>query len=306
MAMACRFEATLPISDRSGINIARQGLDLVDRLEQQLSIFRESSEVSYINRNAAAHPVKLEESLFELLLLCQNLYHETGGAFDITSGPLSRCWGFLKREGRTPEEAEIERAKALVGCEKLQLDRDSRSIHFERQGVELNFGSIGKGYALDRMRELFAGRIQSALLSAGSSSMYAIGRMGNGGGPWSIGIRHPEKKNKRLAVLGIRDLALSTSGREEQYFEVNGRRYGHIIDPRCGAPALGVASATVIGNSAAVTDALATAFFVGGCSLAESYCATHPEVSAIMMESGSELPLIFGKNDKFEVEIVND
>jgi len=304
--MACRFEVTLPISDRSGVSIARRALDQVDCLEQQLTIFRESSELSFINRNAAEHPVRLEESLFELLLLCQNLYHITGGAFDITSGPLSRCWGFLKREGRTPELAEIEQAKSLVGSEKLQLDRDSCSISFEHPGVELNLGSIGKGYALDRMVEIFANRIQSALLSAGSSSMYAIGRTENGDGAWSIGIRHPEKKNKRLAVLGIRDSALSTSGSEEQYFEVNGRRYGHIIDPRSGMPALGIASATVIGISAAVTDALATAFFVGGCSLAESYCASHPEVSVIMLESGSESPVVFGNNDKIKVEIINE
>jgi FAD:protein FMN transferase len=304
--MACRFEVTLPIHDRAGVGIARHALDQVDCLEQQLTVFRESSEVSFINRNAAAHPVKVEESLFELLLLCQDLYHKTGGAFDVTSGPLSRCWGFLKREGRMPELAEIELARSLVGSEKLRLDRDSCSIQFEHPGVELNFGSIGKGYALDRMTELFDNRIQSALLSAGSSSMYAIGRAESGGGGWSIGIRHPIKKNKRLVVLKIRDSALSTSGSEEQYFEVNGKRYGHIIDPRSGMPAFGVASATVIGNSAAVTDALATAFFVGGCSLAESYCATHPEVSAIMMESESEHPVIFGKNEKCELEIVDE
>jgi FAD:protein FMN transferase len=305
-AMACRFEVTLPLSDRAGVDLARQALDQVDCLEQQLTIFRESSEVSFINRNAAAHAVKIGKPLFELLLLCQNLYRKTGGAFDITSGPLSRCWGFVQREGRIPEPAEIERAKALVGSEKLQLDHDSSSIRFERPGVEINLGSIGKGYALDRMTELFDKRIPSALLSAGSSSMYAIGRADNGNGAWSIGIRHPLKKNRRLAVLGVRDSAISTSGSEEQYFEVNGRRYGHIIDPRSGVPALGVASATVIGTSAAVTDALATAFFVGGCSLAESYCATHPEVSAIMMESGSDHPVIFGRNDKFEVEIINE
>ena len=124
-AMACRFEVTLPLEDQAGVSAARQALDEVDRLEDQLTIFRESSEVSFINREAAAGPVRVERSLFSLLLLCRELCRETGGAFDITSGRLSRCWGFLRRQGRIPEPDEIEEARTLVGGDKLLLDRKS-------------------------------------------------------------------------------------------------------------------------------------------------------------------------------------
>src|SRR5262245_45162263 len=112
-AMACRFEVTLPLDDQAGVRLARRALDEVDKLEQQLTIFRESSEVSLINRRAAEGRMRVEESLFSLLLLCQELCRETGGAFDITSGPLSRCWGFLNRQGRIPEPDEIEKAISL-------------------------------------------------------------------------------------------------------------------------------------------------------------------------------------------------
>jgi FAD:protein FMN transferase len=304
--MACRFEVTLPFEDQAGVSVARQALDEVDRLEQQLTIFRESSEVSFINRQAADGPVRVEESLFSLLLLCQQLDRETGGAFDITSGPLSRCWGFLKRQGRIPEPDEIEKAKAVVGGDKLLFDRDSCAIRFTRPGVEINLGSIGKGYALDRIAAMMRERAREALLSAGSSSFRAIGGGNNG---WTVGVRHPGNKERRLAIVRLRDAALSTSGSEEQFFEYGGKRYGHIIDPRSGMPADRVASVTVIAPAAALTDALATAFYVGGPELAEAYCRAHPGVLALMLESGAERPVLIGADNPFElgeVEIINE
>jgi len=302
-AMACRFEVTLPLEDQAGVSVARQALDEVGRLEEQLTIFRESSEVGLINRQAAEGLVRVEESLFSLLLLSQELCRETGGAFDITSGPLSRCWGFLKRQGRIPEPDEIEKAKALVGGDKLLLDCESRAIRFARPGVEINLGSIGKGYALDRVAATMRKRVRAALLSAGSSSIRAIGGGNNG---WTVGVRHPMNKERRLAIVRLRGAALSTSGGEEQFFEYGGKRYGHIIDPRTGMPTDRVASVTVIAPSAAVTDALATAFYVGGAELAEAYCAAHPGVMVLMLESGAERPVLFGANNQCEVEVISE
>jgi len=305
--MACRFEVTLPLEDQAGVSAARQALDEVDRLEERLTIFRESSEVSFINREAAAGPVCVEQTLFSLLLLCRDLCRETGGAFDITSGPLSRGWGFLRRQGRIPEPDEIEEAKELVGGDKLLFDCESRAVRFARPGVEINLGSIGKGYALDRIATVMRRRVRAALLSAGSSSILAIGGGNNG---WTVGVRHPVNKERRLAVAQLRDAALSTSGGEEQFFEYGGKRYGHIIDPRTGWPADATASVTVIASSptvgAAVTDALATAFYVGGPELAASYCDAHPGVLVLMLESGADRPVLFGANNNCEVEIINE
>ena len=305
-AMACRFEVTLPLEDQVGVSAARQALDEVDRLEDQLTIFRESSEVSLINLEAAAGPVSVERSLFSLLLLCRDLCRETGGAFDITSGPLSRCWGFLRRQGRIPEPGEIEEAKALVGEEKLLFDCDTRAIRFARPGVEINLGSVGKGYALDRIAAIMRGRVRAALLSAGSSSILAVGGVDGG---WTVGVRRPADKERRLAVARLRDAALSTSGSEEQFFEYGGKRYGHIIDPRTGWPAGRVASVTVMAPStvgAAVTDALATAFYVGGPELAAGYCKSNPGILVLMLESGADRPILFGSNNQCKVEITNE
>ena len=305
-AMACRFEVTLPISDRAGTSVARSALAEADRHEQQLTIFRDSSEVSHINRTAASHPVPVEPSLFALLILSQELCQETEGAFDITSGPLSDCWGFLRRQGRVPEPGEIEDARALVGVDRLLLDRQLRTIQFERPGVRINFGAIGKGYALDRIAAKMATRVRSALLSSGSSSIRAIGSGDRRQTGWVVGVRHPRQKNRRLAILRMRDCSMATSGGEEQFFEHNDKRYGHIIDPRSGMPAEKVDSVTVVANSAAVADGLATAFYVGGPEMAERYCSAHPGVLSLTLERGAVHPVVFGSNDRCEVEAVTE
>ena len=136
-AMACRFEVTVPRRETTGVRVANAALDEAGKLEQQLSVFRETSEVSYINRNAASHPIRVDSSLWKLLILCFELHRESDGAFDVTSAPLSRCWGLLRRQGRIPGSNEIEGTLAVVGSEKLRFDHNARTIRFERTGVEL-------------------------------------------------------------------------------------------------------------------------------------------------------------------------
>ena len=288
-AMACRFEVTLPISDRGGVAVGTSALDQIHGLEAQLSVFRESSEISFINREAATRAVSIEPSLFDLLSLCKRLYEETAGAFDITVGPLTRCWGFLQRAGRVPAVEEIERARTLVGSDKVFLKEGS--IRFLREGMEVNLGSIGKGYALDRVAASMRSRVSSALLNAGASSMCAVGNES-----WSVGLRDPRDKNRRMGKLRLRDCALSTSGSEEQFFEHDGQRFGHLIDPRSGRPAQLMTSVSVVAQSAAISDALATAFYIGGRQMAERYCATHHEVLAILWERDALRPVVVGRN----------
>ena len=271
-AMACRFEVTLPRSEESGVIAATEALDEVDRLEAQLTVFRDTSEVSNVIATASNRPVEVSQSLFDLLKLCKRLYEETQGSFDITSGPLSRCWGFLKRSGSLPASGEIVKALSLVGSDKLILNERQRTVCFSVPDVEINLGSIGKGYALDFAGELIANSVRTALLNAGASSMRAIGD-GDRGEGWIVGLRHPRSKFRRLGVLRLRNCALSTSGNEEQFFEHAGRRFSHIIDPRTGWPAEHVTSVSVVASTGALSDALATAFFVGGRQLAEEYCA---------------------------------
>jgi thiamine biosynthesis lipoprotein len=302
LAMACCFELTLPAAEHAGLAIARRALAEVDLYEQELTIFSETSEISHINRNAALRPVPVRPSLFNLLLRCQELTRDTQGAFDITSGPLSDCWGFLKRAGRLPQAHEIDAARSLVGPDLVLLDPASRTVRFRRAGVRLNLGSIGKGYAIDCIAASMYPGVRAALLSAGSSSLRAIGT-GNHRSGWTVGVRHPSRPGGRLAVLMMRDCAMATSGCEEQFFEHNGVRYGHIIDPRSGQPADHVLSATVVAPSAAVADALATAFYVAGPQMAQQYCSAHPGVLAIILTSGAARPLVIGGSPRCEVEI---
>jgi FAD:protein FMN transferase len=304
-AMACRFEITLPSDDQSDISAANEALNLIDRLEDQMTVFRETSEISHINRYAGSTAVEVEAGLFELLLICEELYRATDGAFDITTGPLTRCWGFFRRDGRIPEPDELEAARSRVGMHKIVLDRDKMTVRFLHPGIEINLGSIGKGYALDRVGSLLRGRgIRSALVSGGSSSLIAIGNNGSGE-DWAVGIRHPILKNTRIAKLALSDRAMATSGSAEQYFEKDGRRYGHIIDPRSGIPATGISSATVIAPSAAMADALATAFFIEGRRLAEHYCSIHPEILVLMIEQGSpDRPFMIGEDSSCRMEIL--
>src|SRR5262249_44266892 len=151
--------------------------------------------------------------------LSQKLYHDTYGAFDITAGPLIRCWGFFERAGRMPTPEEWQAARARVGMDQVVLNAADRTVRFVRPGVEINLGSIGKGYALDRVSaDLRRNGVRTALLSGGSSSVVAVGGGIHKEG-WMVGVRHPRKRNSRLATLRLRDCAMATSGTGEQYFE---------------------------------------------------------------------------------------
>lgn len=292
-AMACRFEVTLSGEDGAWIPAAREALDEAERIESVLTLFRETSELVHVNQRASLGPVPVSRPLFDLLRLCGDLHGRTEGAFDVTSTPLSRCWGFLAREGRLPTAEETAAARAQVGMPFVTLDETQGTVHFSRPGIELNLGSIGKGYAVGRMGQLLRDRgVRHALVSAAGSSVRALGGRGRG---WEIDLRSRQARHSRLARLHLRDGALATSGAGEQFVEVDGRRYGHVLDPRTGWPAAGVLSASVVTAEPAVADALSTAFLVGGLDLAERYCAAHSDVLALVTpDDGSERLRVFG------------
>lgn len=300
-AMACRFEVVLSGEDGCHVAAAREALDEVESLEAQLTVFRETSEVVRLNRRAAREACAVEDELFALLCLCRELHQSTEAAFDVTSTPLSRCWGFLRREGRLPTEQEIAEALALVGMQRVELGGQQRDVRFQRAGMELNFGAIGKGYALDRVALLLRARgVRQALLSAGRSSVLALAGPEEG---YLIDLVSPRARAPRLARLRLREAALGTSGAGVQFVEIEGRRYGHVLDPRTGWPASGVLSASVVASSAATADALSTAFLIGGVELARRYCTAHPGVLAfVTLDDGSERPQLVGSHPGAIVE----
>lgn len=285
-AMACEFAIEYHAADGADAAAAAlEGLDLVERLEDQLSVYRDHTEVAEINRMAADRAVEVEQRLFALLELCEWIHASTHGAFDITTGPLSKIWGFHKREGRLPEQDEIDAAMLAVGFDNLQFDNHNHSILFRRPGVEINFNSIGKGYALDRVAELMSERgLDDYLTHGGRSSVLARGRDRSGDtAGWTVAVPHPHEREQSLGEIVLRNEALGTSGAGTQFFELEGRRFGHLIDPRTGWPANGVYTATAVAATAAEADALATAFYILGPAGASEYCASHPEVGAVLV-----------------------
>ena len=285
-AMACEFAIEYHAADGADAAAAAlEGLDLIERLEDQLSVYRDHTEVAEINRLAAQCAVRVEPRLFSLLELCDWIHASTHGAFDITSGPLSRVWGFHKREGRLPSQDEIDAAILSVGFNHLQLEPTMQTIRFGRPGVEINFNSIGKGYALDRVAELMSERgVDDYLAHGGRSSVLTRGRdRGGDTAGWSVSVPHPHELERAVGDVVLRNQALGTSGSGTQFFEIEGRRFGHLIDPRTGSPASGVYTATAVAPTAAEADALATAFYILGPGGTSEYCASHPEAGAILV-----------------------
>ncbi len=290
-AMACQFEVMLPPGSPTHVTSALSALDLVEALEAQLSVYRDTSEVARLNREAARSWVRVEEGLFDLLELAKRLHAETAGAFDVTAGRLIKAWGFFKRAGRMPEPQALAAARRCVGSELVMLDPAARAVRFAREGVEINLGAIGKGYALDRACQVLQERgVREFLLHGGRSSVLA--RASRDGAEadqegWLIGVRHPLLPHRRLAEIRLCNQALGTSGSAVQFFRHEGRRYGHILDPRTGWPADGVYSATVVAPTAAEADALATAFYIMGPREASAYCRSHPGVGMLLVARGA-------------------
>lgn len=293
-AMACEFEVVLNSGQYdSGTEIALDALDLVEELEAQLSYFRPDSEISEINRSAAEGPFCIEKRLFALLAEADEIYRETDGAFDLTATPLWKVWGFARGQGRLPGLEEISLALETVGGSMVELDADHRTIRFQKAGIELNLGSIGKGYALDRVAELLdEAEIEDYLIQGGQSSVTAKGSRRSGPEPdgWLVGLGHPLRPGTRLGYVRVRDRSLGTSGSASQFFRHRGRRYSHIIDPRSGQAAEGLLSATVLAPDAAKADALATSFFVMGREKTVEFCHRHPELAVILISPTSGSP----------------
>jgi thiamine biosynthesis lipoprotein len=290
-AMACRFEIVFNAGeDLDATAIAVDCLDLVDEIENRITVYRDTSELARLNATAADGWQPVEADLFSLLLAARDLHERTGGAFDMAAGSLVRTWGFLRRQGRTPTAEELARAREAAGMQWVEFDTAASRVRFTRPGVELNPGAIGKGWAIDRLMERLREReVSSALVHGGSSSVRAIGSQGPpqpGRRGWPVGMRHPLRPGRRLATVQLDDRALGTSGSGTQFFIERGRRLGHILDPRTGVPAEGVLSATVIAPTAAEADSLSTALYVLGPAGLARLAPPDGAVGAILVVPG--------------------
>jgi thiamine biosynthesis lipoprotein len=230
------------------------------RIDDLMSHYKPESELSQINAHAAEAPVKVDRELFDLLKLSLHFSELTNGAFDITYAGVGHLYDYRKHI--RPTEEEIRAALPTVNWRNLILDPDNLTVKFAMPGMRIDVGGIGKGYAVDRCIAILQSRgFTHAFVQAGGDSRI-IGD--HDGRPWVVGIRHPDDPNKIVTKLPLVDTAMSTSGDYYRFFDDNGVRYHHIIDPHTGHPASKVRSATILGPTATETDGLSkTAFVIG-------------------------------------------
>ncbi len=236
----------------------------IGRIERLLSVYQPHSILAQINRLSRGC-ISVPQEVLELLSKSIRYAKESQGAFDITAGPLIRLWGFGpgKEKSEPPSREEIIASRRSVGSEHLRVHLDSGELELLQEGMELNLGGIGKGYAIDRAARVLASYgIRRALISCGST-LFALGAPPGRRG-WPVLIRHPRLDEKQIGTLFLSNQALSTSGDYERFFVFQGKRFSHLVDPRTGYPVQGMASVSVIAPTAMEADALSTAGFILG------------------------------------------
>ena len=265
-AMGATYSIVLYGYDRVKMEAAVDAaFDEVRRLDEMLSNYRADSEWSEVNRHAAEKPVKLSPELFQLLSASLAYSRESDGAFDISVGPLMKVWGFYKGSGHLPHRAEVEAVLPKVGYRHIRLDRAAGTVWFDRSGVELDPGGIGKGYAVDRMVDVLRQQgFQIALVAGSDSSIYGLGAPPSEPQGWRVDIKDPRNPRKIAAEAFLKDMSMSTSGSYEKFFRAEGRIYAHIMDPRTGYPAQGSVSVSVIAPRTIDSEAWAKPYFVNG------------------------------------------
>jgi thiamine biosynthesis lipoprotein len=249
------------------------------RIDELMSHYKPASQLSQINARGAQEPVQVDAELFDLIKLSTHYSVITDGAFDITYASVGHLYDYPHHV--KPTEAQIKAALPGVNWHNMLLDPVHHTVRFERAGMRIDLGGIGKGYAVDRGIAILQARgFQHALVTAGGDSRIIGDRMGR---PWVIGIRNPDDKDKVVTRIPIVNSAMSTSGDYERYFDEGGVRYHHIIDPHTGHSASKVRSATILGPTATETDGMSKTAFVLGPEKALEIINRMPQYDAIFV-----------------------
>ncbi len=256
------------------------------RLDRLLSIYDPESEISRINRTAGHGKQQVDPDVVEILKLSIAYSKLTRGAFDVTIGPLVDLWMEAADRNAPPTAAELAAARQRVGADRISVISGD-AVSLDEEGMKLDLGGIAKGYALDRMLPLLERNgVESALLNFGQSSTWAVGAPAGSAG-WRLLVRGPE--GRFAGLITLRDRALSASGSRGQWVEIDGRRYGHIIDPRTGEPLMRARQAVVISQRAALAEALSLALLVLDAETGLALVAAEPGCEGLLIEGGGVL-----------------
>ena len=257
--------------------------DVINGLERDLSVTRETSDVWAVNHSGGA-PVWVGEDALYLAGLAKELGDQTGGALDVTLYPVVKLWGFTTGDYQVPDDAQIAQTLEAVDYTALEVDPAGKSLALP-SGMEMDLGAIAKGYAGEKAADLLRERgVTSALLNMGGN-IQSVGAKTDGS-PWRIGLQDPNGDHgDYMGVIQLIDQAAVTSGGYERYFEQDGVRYWHIMDPHTGAPARsGLSSVTIVGDKGGLCDGLSTSLFVLGLEKAIDYWRTYGGFEAILIQ----------------------
>lgn len=294
LSMGTVFEVSVYASDKNRVEKAfNDVLKEVNRLDYLMSNYKEESELSKVNRNAASEPTYCDNELAYIIEESLKYSDITNGAFDITIGPLMKEWGFFKGQGKIPGKEELESVLESVSYKNIIIEEEMKkslfrgpsivkTISFKNRGTQIDLGGIGKGYAVDMATRILKGnRIKSALINF-AGNIYAYGTP-PGKESWVIGLQHPRKSEGIFSSFEVKDKAVSTSGDYEKFFIINGKRYSHIIDPRTGNPVKDIVSVTIVADNATRADALSTGVFVLGLDKGMELIENLPDIEGIII-----------------------
>jgi len=260
-------------------------MEEMHRIDRLMSPFKPDSELSRINREAAAGPVRISKEMFDLIARSIEFSELSGGAFDITFSSVGYLYDY--RKGVKPTDVQIAEALPGINFRHLLLDRERQTIRYARAGVRIDLGGIAKGHAVDRCIALLQARgIKEALVSAGGDSRVLGDRRGR---PWMIGIRDPRNRDASVAMIPLANTAISTSGDYERYFEADGIRHHHIINPKTGKSATGVRSVTILGPDTTTTEGYSKIVFILGPERGIKLVESHPDIDAVVVDDAGRM-----------------
>ena len=262
MGSAFEISVVAPSETIGYINID-EAVAEIRRIEAMISSWDADSETSMVNANAGVRPIKVGNELFQLIVRAKKLSEITDGAFDITYASMDRIWKYDGSMDRMPSDSEIRKSVAKIGHDNIVLNVDEQTVFLKRPGMRIGFGAIGKGFAADKAKALLQAKgVKGGIINA-SGDLTTWGTRETGE-KWMVGITNPKEKDDIFSWLPIIESSVATSGDYEKFIFFEGEKYSHIIDPRTGYPAKGVASVSIFAKKAELCDALATAVFIMG------------------------------------------
>ncbi len=259
---------------------ADEAFGAIGEVDRLMSNYRSDSELSHINQSASRGPVPASAAMLAVLQAAERVSLASDGAFDVTVGPLVSLWGFKDKRPHVPSPEELTRVRGIVGFELVHINSDARTVEFARIGVEIDLGGIAKGFAVELAAASLVRRGLSGLIDAGGNQFF-VGRPA-GKSTWSVGIRHPDKPDALLGAVEVPGGSLSTSSDASNFLAADGRKYGHLLDPRTLRPSEASLSVTVVAADATLADALSKAVFVLGPKAGLALLAKFPGASGVV------------------------